>query len=293
MRKIEISLIIPNWNGQRLLEKNLPAVFKACQEWGKNEKWEIIVVDDASSDDSLIFLKKRFPEIKIVAHQKNKRFAAACNSGVEAAKGKIVVLLNNDVSPELNFLKPLLRHFNDPLVFAVGCKEKDEKRGKVIYSGRSKGKFRRGFLVHWRAKNQNKTETLWATGGSMAVDRKKWLELGGMDVLFRPAYWEDIDLSWRAKKRGWRIVFEPKSVVNHHHESTNITAFGQRQMKKFAYKNQFLFVWKNGDVKMILSHLFWLPYHLFRAVLKGNWLFLKGFLLALAQIPEVVERRLK
>lgn len=287
MAGIKVSIVIPNWNGKRLLKRNLPKVFKACQEWAKTG-WEIIVADDASTDDSVAFLKENYPQIKVVVHKKNQRFAAACNSGVKAATGKIVVLLNNDVSPELGFLKPLIRHFKDPEVFAVGCKEKDIKDGEIVHSGRGLGEFKRGFLVHWRAKDQNKADTLWATAGSMAVDREKWLNLGGMDTLFRPAYWEDIDLSWRARKKGWRVLFEPRSIVNHQHETTNILAFGKKQMKVYAYKNQFLFVWKNASLGLLIQHLIWLPYHLVKATFSGDWLFWKGFLKALRQIPELI-----
>jgi GT2 family glycosyltransferase len=287
MEKFKLSVVIPNYNGQPLLAANLPAVIKACRQWS-TRGWEVIVVDDGSTDNSVAFLKKEFPKVKRVVHKKNQRFAAACNSGVKKAKGKLVVLLNNDVSPSLNFLKPLLRHFEDEKVFAVGCREKSRQGGQLVYSGRSLGRFRQGFLVHWRAKNQDQPDTLWATGGSMAVDREKWLEIGGMDTLFRPAYWEDIDLSWRAKQRGWQVIFEPRSIVTHDHDTSNVVAFGKSKMKKYAYKNQFLFVWKNGSLKEILAWLFWMPLHLLKAVFDGDWLFWLGFLLALKQLPELL-----
>jgi len=288
---IKVSLIIPNYNGQSLLAKNLPAVLKACRAW-QETGWEIIVVDDASTDKSISFLKKEYSQIKVVKHQKNQRFAAACNSGVKAAQGEIIVLLNNDVRPEVNFLKPLLFPFQDKEVFAVGCQEKDFRKGKIVYSGRGLGEFKKGFLVHRRAKDQNQKETLWTTGGSMAVSREKWQQLGGMDTLFRPAYWEDIDLSWRAKEKGWRILFEPESVVNHHHETTNAFALGKRQMNVFAYKNQFLFVWKNGNLKKLLEHLVWLPYHLAKTALRGDFLFWQGFAKALVQLPELIVKKI-
>jgi len=291
MTGIKVSIVIPNYNGRELLKKNLPRVFAACRGWAETG-WEIIVVDDASTDESVSFLKKNYPQIKVVVHQKNQRFAATCNSGVKVAKGKIVVLLNNDVAPEPDFLSPLLNHFNDSLVFVVGCKEKDIKDGKAIYSGRGLGEFKRGFLVHWRAEDQNKTDTLWATAGSMAVDKEKWLKLGGMDVLFRPAYWEDIDLSWRAKKRGWKVFFEPRSIIIHHHETTNIPTFGKKQMKVFAYKNQFLFIWKNGDWKILFQHIFWLPYHLLVTNWRTGSLLGLGFLMALIQLPEVIFKKI-
>ena len=287
---IKTSIIIPNYNGRGLLEKNLPAVLRACRNWSRGS-WEVVVVDDASTDDSVEFLKKNFPEVRTVCHQKNQRFAAACNSGVKAAEGKVVVLLNSDVVPEIDFLKPLIFRFDNPRVFAVGCLEKDIQDGKVIYSGRAEAKFSRGFLVHWRAKDQNKTDTFWTAGGSMAVDREKWLKLGGMDTLFRPAYYEDIDICWRALQEHWLILFEPNSIVNHHHETTNLSVFSKNQMRVFAYKNQFLLVWKNGDVKMLVSHLLWLPYHLLKAAFQGDCLFYRGFILAIKQLPEVIGHR--
>jgi GT2 family glycosyltransferase len=287
--KVMFSIVIPNYNGRRLLERNLPEVLKAAKKQGK--EFEVIVVDDASTDDSVSFLKKKFPQVKIVLHFQNQRFAAACNSGVQIAKGEVVVLLNNDVAPEPNFLLSLLTHFKDKDVFAVGCREKSKLGNKIIFSGRSEAKFEKGFLIHWRAENQDLSDTFWAAGGSMAVSREKWLKLGGMDPLFRPAYWEDIDLSWRAGKRGWKILFEPKSVVNHNHETTNIMAFGKKRMKVYAYKNQFLFVWKNGNARMILSNILWLSYHLLRATLSGDWLFWQGFFMALRQLPELVKQR--
>lgn len=287
---IKVSIVIPNYNGRQLLEENLPAVIRACQNW-PNSGWEIIVVDDASTDESIGFLKKNYPQVKIVTHQKNQRFAAACNSGVKIAKGKVAVLLNSDVVPQINFLKPLISHFDDPQVFAVGCREKDRQNGKIIYSGRSEAKFQQGFLVHWRAKNQNLSDTFWTAGGSMAVSREKWLKLGGMDALFRPAYWEDIDLSWRARQKGWRVLFEPESIVFHHHETTNLSVFSRNQMKVFAYKNQFLFIWKNGSGQVLLTHLFWLSYHLLKAAFRDDCLFYRGFILAIKQLPEAISHR--
>jgi len=302
MAGIKASIVIPNYNGRELLEKNLPAVIKACQEWAKSgppageASWEIIVVDDASTDETVAFLKEEFPQVKIVVHNKNQRFAAACNSGVKAAKGEIAVLLNNDVSPEPKFLRPLLKNFSDPKVFAVGCKERDFKEGKIVWSGRGLMSFKRGLMVHWRAKDQTQKTTGWVAAGSGAYDRKKWQEIGGMDTLFRPAYEEDRDISYRALKHGWKILFEPKSVVDHHHETTNIETFGLRKIKIASFKNQFLFVWKNiTDWQHLLSHLTWLPYHLTFTCWRSRGLLSIGFFWALIQLPEVIisRRRVK
>lgn len=289
---IKISIVIPNYNGRQLLEKNLPAVKQACRQWHSSD-WEIIVVDDASTDKSVDFLQEKYLDIKVVRHQKNQRFAAACNSGVRVARGEIVVLLNNDVAPEADFLKPLLGHFDDPAVFAVGCRERDFKNSKPVYSGRGGMVFKRGFFVHWREKNQGLSTTAWATAGSAAYSREKWLKLGGMDRLFRPAYEEDRDLCFRAQKAGWKILFEPKSIVDHHHETTNIKVFGRNKIRMISFKNQFLFVWKNGNAGQILAHLFWLPYHLIITNWWTSGLLGLGFLWALKQLPELMERWFK
>lgn len=281
---MKFSIVIPNYNGVHLLKKNLPVVIKAA----KNA--EIIVVDDASTDDSVKLLREQFPQVNLVVNQQNLRFAKACNAGVNKAKGEIIVLLNTDVWPEKDFLKALVPHFKDDGVFAVGCLEivGSETRGKAT------GKFEKGLLVHQEASERQPGPTLWAFGGSAAFSRKKWLELGGMDHLYSPAYWEDIDLSYQAWKRGWEIRFEPRSRVHHEPESTNIDAFGRKRIEKIASKNQLLFVWKNiHDRKYILQHLIWLPWRFAAAVLKGNSAFVLGTFQALRQLPEAMQARRK
>ena len=272
---ILFSIVIPSYNGKKLLEKNLPKLIAAAPDA------EIIVVDDASTDQSAEFIKRKFPQIKVIQHKKNQRFAAACNTGVKAAHGEIIVMLNNDVVPKKDFLKPLLKHFENGQIFSVGCREIGIKKGKKFISGRTEGKFKRGFLVHWRPKDQESQETLWSFGGSMAVDKKKYLQLGGMDELYSPAYWEDIDLCWRAKEKGWIILFEKNAVVFHNHETTNVSIFGKTRIQLYGFRNQILFVWKNIRGRQLLEHFLWLPYHLIFTTIESRGLFLLAFLLAI------------
>jgi len=269
-----VSIIIPNYNGRHLLKKYLPAVIKACPQA------QIVIVDDASTDDSVKFLKKHFPQVKIIVNKTSQRFAVSCNRGIKAAKGEIIILLNSDVAPKKGFLKPLLKHFDDDKVFAVGCLEIQTINDKKEISGRSICRFKRGFLTHHKAENQQGHSTCWAAGGSMAVDRNKYLEIGGMDPLYKPAYWEDIDLSWQAKKRGWLVLFESKSQVYHNHETTNISAFGRKKMELMATRNQILFVWKNIRGRQLLEHFLWLPYHLVFTTVRTKGIFLEAFIQA-------------
>ena len=287
-----ISVILPNYNGRKLLEKNLPGIIKALNKWGGAS--EIIVVDDASKDNSLSYLKEKHPNIRLIIHRKNQRFAKSCNDGVLSASGDIIVLLNTDVVPEENFLKPLLDVFKDGKVFAAGCLEKSKDNGKELISGRAVGEFKRGFLVHSRAENQTKNDTLWAFAGSSAYKKDIWLKLGGMDTLFKPAYAEDLDISYRALKSGYKVIFVANAQVLHNHETTNVLVLGKKNMEIAAYKNQIIFVWKNiTDRNLILSHLFWLPYHLLFDTIRTRGLFLIGFLKALGKLPKIIEERNK
>jgi GT2 family glycosyltransferase len=135
---MKFSIVIPNYNGAHLIRKNLPVVLEAVKDA------EVIVVDDASNDDSVKLLKSKFPQVRLVVNPKNLRFAKACNAGVNKAKGEVIVLLNNDVWPEKDFLKPLKSHFTDKQVFAVGCMEIVDSKTR----GKSTGKFEKGLLVH-------------------------------------------------------------------------------------------------------------------------------------------------
>ncbi len=285
---MNISVVIPNYNGEDNLYKNLPKVFDAVGNA------EIIVIDDASTDGSLKVLDSFKPKIKIIKNEKNFGFSSTVNFGVKAAEGDIVILLNTDVIPERGFLSPLLSHFKDDKVFAVGCMDKNKEEGKIVLRGRGIGFWKRGFLIHARGE-VNKTNTLWVSGGSGAFRKSIWEKLGGFDNLYNPFYWEDIDLSYRAIKSGFKVLFEPKSVVFHEHEKGAIKKnFLPSQIKSIAYRNQFIFVWKNAtDLDLQFSHLFWLPYHFIKAFIRLDLAFFKGFFNAFIKLPQIIKSSLR
>lgn len=255
-KKFKISIIIPSCNDEKLLQKNVPKIKKACSGC------EIIVIND----------------------KRGRGFSTTVNRGVKKAKGKIVVLLNSDVIPQKGFLEPLINHFSDFKVFAVGCLDKSIENDKIILRGRAVAKWQKGFYFHKKGE-VNKTDTAWVSCGSGAFRRSLWLQLGGLDEIFNPFYWEDIDLSFRAKKAGYKILFEPKSIVIHKHKEGSIKRhFISAQIKTISYRNQFLFAWKHMyTVKSWLKHLFWLPYHFLNTARNGDFYFWKGFLWALSR----------
>ena len=142
------------------------------------------------------------------------------------------------------------------------------------------------FKVEPNKDNKDKLNiSLWASGGQAAFDKKKWNKLGGMDLLYKPFYWEDVDLGYRAWKRGWRIIWDPESHVVHDHQKSVIaTNFTKKYITDTAQRNQFLFIWKNiHDSKMLLSHLIRLP----RVALSYPMPLLR----ALGKLPEVIRKR--
>lgn len=248
---MSISIIIPNWNGSALLMKNLPSVLKA-QQYKKNDILEIIVVDDASTDDSLVVLNKNFKgDIRIIKHKKNSGFSAAVNTGARHAKGELLCLLNTDVIPSVHFLEKVTPHFVNEKTFAVVLHEDGY--------GPATGSFKNGFLAHKGGKESTKVLfSLWASGGSSVFRRSYWWSLGGLDHdLYSPFYWEDVDLSYRAWKRGYQIYWEPLAQVEHKHEGTiNSSSFQKKYMDRIKERNELLFIWRNiTSQKLWWKHL--------------------------------------
>jgi len=240
-----VSIIIPNYNGVLLLQKNLPQLMKAVDN-PINKISEVIIVDDASKDESVAFLKKNYPNIRVFKFTKNRGFSSGVNMGVRMAKSDFVVLLNTDVIPQEDFLVHVFAHFNDKKVFAVSFHEKGY--------GWAKGVFKDGFIAHDPGGEPSTPHiSFWASGGSAIFRRKYWVDLGGMDErLLSPFYWEDMDLSYRAQKRGYTILWEPRAIVEHHHEST-ISKLSPKYVERIRQRNHLLFIWKNLTSKNLFK----------------------------------------
>lgn len=240
------SIVIPNWNGRELLERNLPSVLEAVKHRPGSE---IIVVDNGSTDASAEFLRRNYPEIRLVELKKNLGFGGGSNAGVEAARNDIVVLLNNDMRVAPDFLPPLLEGFRDEKVFAVSAQiffsDPDRRREET---GLTEGRWEAGRLrVRHRADDHIRRAypCFYPGGGSSAFDRRKFLELGGFDRLYEPFYLEDADLGYLAWKRGWKVLYEPQSKVWHEHRGTIGRRFTARRIDDVLRRNFLLFASKN------------------------------------------------
>jgi GT2 family glycosyltransferase len=252
------SVVIPNWNGRDLLQRYLPSIADALADYPDSE---IIVVDDGSEDGSAAFVRERFPRVTVLALDRNLGFGGASNEGFRAARNDVVVLLNSDMRVDRHFLQPLLAGFADENVFAVSC--------QIFFSDSSKLRQETGLTEGWwlqgglRVRHRIEPDItepypcFYGGGGSCAFDRRKFLELGGFDELFRPFYLEDTDLGYLAWKRGWKVLYEPRSTVYHEHRGTIGKRFPDPYIQSVLQKNFLLFVWKNiHDWRRLVSHFF-------------------------------------
>ncbi|MDP2649437.1 MAG: glycosyltransferase [bacterium] len=297
---MRIDILIPNYNGTDLIKKNLEKVIKAIER----EKGGIIIIDDGSTFQEREKLREFIKDVSdkapttnidLLETGKNLGFSSAINKGAAHSKAELIVLLNTDVVPEEDFLDPIIEDFTkDKDLFGVGCMDKSIEDGDTVLRGRGIGTWEKGFISHRRGEVDHK-DTFWVSGGSSVLRREDFLKLGGFDEIYDPFYWEDIDLSYRAQKAGYNILFENKSVVEHRHSEGSIKKhYGDFRIKRIAYRNQFIFVWKNiSDFNLFLSYLFWLPYHCLFALLRFDIAFFFGFLSAIIKIPVIIQKRIK
>ncbi len=288
----QASIVILNYDGRPLLEECLPSVMEAVERDGRNH--EVVIVDNGSRDDSLEFLRASYPKVRLVSLDRNYHFAGGNNQGVASVQNDIVVLLNNDMKVEPDFLRPLLAGFYDERVFAVASQIFFEDRGRRREeTGKTGGEWKQGDLDLFHGEvtvgdAQHKTvPILWAGGGACAVDRKKFEMLGGFDLLFYPFYLEDTDLSWQAWRRGWTVLMAPASVVIHKHRATSAAKHSADFIQNTIRRNQILFVWKNLDkVSWLFFHAWCLPSRLHDAIRKERFKFeLRAFFRAARQFP--------
>jgi GT2 family glycosyltransferase len=300
----ELSIVIPTWNGRHLLERYLPSVVAEAERWReRGGTADIIVSDDGSTDGTGAWLHDRFGSVAVVRSEVNRGFSPAVNAGIAAATAPLVLLLNNDLRVSPGLLDGLASWFADPLVFGVTLRGLDivlrpggdpELR---FSTGGKVGRFRRGFWECWRNYDAESSvrglPTFSLVGGFCAFRRQAFLELGGFDEILAPYYWEDIDLSYRARKRGWRLVYAPDAIV-HHEVSATVARHSTRFRRRMViHRNRLLFHWMNLDGRCLVSHLLWAHLLLAQMLLRGDLAYHAGYWAALRRSGAVRARRLR
>lgn len=291
MPRPSCSIIIPSWNGRPLLERCLPGVLDAIDMAHD----EVIVVDDGSTDDTCVWIRTHYPAVVLERLPRNSGYGAACNAGVAQSQSDIVCLLNNDIAVDAAFLPPLLEHFRDDRVFAVNP-QVFQADGEMPGGGLVRGYFHFGLLrLRWSDSHEQRARpwlTLYANGAATAMDRRKFLELGGFDPLYAPFYSEDLDVSYRAYQRGWEIRYEPRSTMRHEHGATIKRYARPGYISRISKRNRILFVWRNiRDPRLLLGHAACTALRTAGAALTFDAAFLGALRDAFSRLPEVLARR--
>ena len=204
-------------------------------------------------------------------------FSGAVNSGVKQTKYNILLLLNSDIRVPKDFLSPLLNYFHDEKTFAVSNKAMEDEN--TVLTRPHYMEFRHGFMSEAYMSAENEPSYAFgASGGHGLFDREKFLRLGGFDPIYSPFYYEDADLSYRAWKRGYRVYYEPNSIVYHEHQATIGKFFSKKYITFIFNRNRFIFLWKNlTDSQLILQHCLFLPAYLLWNLFKNPLIFLSLF----------------
>jgi GT2 family glycosyltransferase len=254
---MKLSVVILNWNGKELMEKFLPSVIRHTPA----DLAEIIVADNGSTDNSLEMLQAKFPSVKRIPLDRNYGFAEGYNRAIRQINSTYTVLLNSDVEVTSDWLHaPLETLEADASIAAVQPKIRAcRNRQYFEYAGAAGGFMDRYGYVYCRGrllsvveedKGQYDTPTdlLWASGACLFIRTETFRKEGGLDVRFF-AHQEEIDLCWRLRARGYRIVCVPSSVVYH---AGGATLNMESPRKTFLnFRNNLLMLYKNLPEKEI------------------------------------------
>jgi GT2 family glycosyltransferase len=238
--KKSVSVIIPNYNGKHLLQEYLPYTFAAINNAGV--KYEIIIVDDCSTDDSVAFIKDEYPHIKLLVNSQNKGFSYSCNQGIQAAIHELILLLNSDVKLTPDYFEALWPYFLEPDTFGVMGQIKD-MNGEGIQDAARMPKFN-GFKIKtaWFYYTNNCADrlyTFYLSGANALVDAAKLKAMGGFNELFSPFYGEDFELGIRAWRLNWKCYYEHNAICRHSVSASTKNYKTAQWVKSIYYRNRF------------------------------------------------------
>lgn len=269
MKNKKVSVVILNWNGRQLMEQFLPSVLACTPAEGA----EVVVADNGSTDDSLEMLGRLFPSVRLIRFDRNYGFAEGYNRALEEVGADYAVLLNSDIEVTPGWLEaPLAALDSDPAIACVQPKIRAYRNKDFFeYAGAAGGymdrygyPFCRGRIFQVVEKDEGQydrpADILWATGACLFVRTAVYKEAGGLDAGFF-AHQEEIDLCWRLRSRGYRLVCTPASVVYH---VGGATLHAESPRKTFLnFRNNLLMLYKNlpeKELRRVLRIRFWLDY---------------------------------
>lgn len=276
-----VSIVILNWNGRKLLKNCLTSI----KENTSYPNYEIIVVDNGSTDGSQTFIKESYPNINLIENKKNLGFSKANNQGIIAAGGDFIFLLNNDTQVTKNWLTNLIEVAeSDSKIGIVGCKM-IFPNGEVQHAG--------GYITNAgigrHYSNGEEGEVEYVTGASMLIKREVIDKIGLLDEKFTPIYFEDTDLCFRARKAGFKVVYTPKSSIMHYEAATT-------KQKKWMYfvmnRNRIRFMLLNFSKIRLLKAIPWEILRILKNIFKLRiHLLIKAYCVNLIDINEILKKR--
>jgi len=291
---MNLSIVIPTWNAWDFLDPTLKAVQSALAQLSASA--EVLVVDDGGTDETAQKVRELYPDVQLIQRSENGGFSAACNTGIRQALGEWVLLLNNDMRPACSALVTLMT-FSGALpddVFAVrprivrGVTLSDEDYRHMAMQPHFHFGMLRMRLVRMQEETGNKEAFSVCSGGAGLFRRDMLDKLQGLDEAYSPYYWEDVDLSWQAMARGWRIFYAPEAVFSHEREGSIKRSQPLVRVQRIAQRNAYLFHWLNlHDRRWLMQHIAFMPLHLLAALLRGHGWHLRGWLDALLRWQEV------
>ena len=275
MQTPSVAIVILNWNGRGFLEKFLPSVLASVNAGSPVHK-QLIVADNASTDDSVIFLQQHYPQITIIQNSSNEGFAKGYNTVLKQVKADYYILLNSDVEVTPNWIEPVINLMQSDLNIAA-CQPKIlayNNKEQFEYAGASGGwldsfgyPFMRGRVFDDCEKDTGQYDDVqscfWASGAAFFVRSSVYHQLGGLDEFFF-AHQEEIDFCWRAQLAGYKIFVQPASVVYHVGGGTLPTGNSRKAFLNF--RNNLIMLAKN----LPFSSAVWkIPFRMMLDVLSG------------------------
>jgi len=246
-----VSIVVPCLDDRDLLVKHLPALLEELERRGEGD--EVILVDDTGRDVLAEWAAEEFPACRVLAQVRNAGFAQALLAGVEAARNELVFSMNPDVRVHEGFLAPLVACMAEEGVFAVAPRvllDGTDRVESITELRTSQGALeirQPGLAEDWEPTDALPRPVVFAVGGTCLLSRSAFLERGGMDPLYEPFYLEDLDLCFQAWLRGERVLYQPASVVEHHHRGTIGKLVDPAFVRAVIEKNRILFQWKFLD----------------------------------------------
>lgn len=282
-------LMVLNYNGRKHLDDCLGTLLEAARR--STHRCSVVCLDNRSTEPDVEYVRARYPDVEVVVAERND-YLFSLNPAVAARPEEFVVLLNNDMRFDPGFVDPLLEHFRDPEVFAVGSQLMQWDGSGPQNAARRGWTHNAWFYKGWSPRSGGAQYSLEACGGAAAFRRWMFVELGGFDPLFRPGYYEDLDLSYRGWARGWKSVFEPRSIVYHKESVSMKEAFGEAGKTRMHFRNHVLFTAKNiGDWRFLALFLLALPVRALRPLAEGRVFPLLGVLAAVPRLGRALAGR--